>query len=91
MSWSEASEQVSKWIEKDGSWIIEGVAIGRALRKWAIRNSSSKPSDRIIYLDDPKVELIEGQERMAKGCRTVWDEVEGILENRGCVVEEENN
>lgn len=38
LGWSEASEEVARWFDRDGDWIVEGVAVPRALRKWAFMN-----------------------------------------------------
>ena len=32
--WSAASAEVARWLDDEGPWIIEGVAMSRALRKW---------------------------------------------------------
>jgi adenylate kinase family enzyme len=85
--WSEQSEVVAGWITDPGPWIIEGVAVGRALRKWFKTHPEGLPADRIIYLDKPRVELEEAQNRMKKGCLTIWADVEVELKKRGFVAE----
>ena len=88
LPWSEQSRVVSEWFDEEGPWVIEGVTVGRALRKWLERNGEGKPADRVIFLNEPFGELSIGQERMAKGCRTVWLEIVGELVMRGVEVEE---
>lgn len=76
MDWSEASEAVSKWFDAPGPWIIEGVAIPRALRKWKEANpGKAAPVDRIIRLVAPHVKLSTGQTVMGKGMDTVLAEI----------------
>ncbi len=86
LGWSESSLMASTWIDLPGDSIIEGVAVPRALRKWLAR-----PSDTLIecvlWLDRPYAELTQGQSTMAKGCRTVWREIEPELVARGVRVE----
>ena len=76
IDWSAASDAVSYWFGADSPWIIEGVATIRALRKWFMRNPRGKPCDQFIWIDEPKVELERGQDIMAKGCRTIFNEIE---------------
>ncbi len=85
MGWSEASEAVTKWFERSDGWLIEGVAVPRAIRKW-FRSHKDKPADVCYWLGAPRVELSPGQNAMAKGCRKVWDEVVRDLERSGCEV-----
>jgi hypothetical protein len=44
LGWSEASAAVIPWISRPGPWIIEGVAVPRALRKWFAANPTGKPA-----------------------------------------------
>jgi hypothetical protein len=74
--WSEASEEVSTWFDEPGSWIIEGVAVPRALRKWHKRNPGKPPPiDKLIILSKPHEELSTGQKIMGKGIDTVLGEL----------------
>ena len=75
-AWSEGSRRVAEWLDEPGPWIIEGVALARALRKWREAHpGASPPIDRVIRLTIPHVELTKGQAAMAKGEETVWNEV----------------
>lgn len=86
--WSGVSEHVATdWIARAGPWVIEGVAVVRALRKWLAANATGKPCERIIVLTQPLVELSKGQAAMAKGHEKVWQEVRPMLEARGVMVE----
>lgn len=82
LDWSAASLEVSNWIDAEGAWIIEGVSVPRALRKW-LERSGGKPADEVYWSMVPKVELTKGQETMAKGCETVWGPVREELVRRG--------
>jgi len=85
LGWSEASEEASKWFDLKGDWIIEGVAAPRALRKWLERTPESQadpPFDGVLFLAKERENLTPGQATMAKGCRTVFDEISDELDNR---------
>lgn len=85
--WSEASEAVSKWFDEPGPWIIEGVAVPRALRKWLDANpGDERPCDEAIFLDEEFEVLTPGQATMTKGVKTVWLEILPELERRGVVI-----
>jgi hypothetical protein len=68
LEWSQASEEVSRWFDWPGDFIIEGVTVPRALRKWSIRNPGKPPPlDRFIIIPEAKVLLTEqGQVTMKK-------------------------
>jgi dephospho-CoA kinase len=86
--WFEASALVALWLDEPGQWIIEGVAVSRALRKWREAHPGERPPvDRVIYLAEPHNTLSKGQATMAKGVRTVHDEIEGWLEEHGITTE----
>lgn len=80
--WSEASQHIAdEWLTQPGPWIIEGVAVVRALRKWREAHPGERPPvDRVIRLTTPHVALSKGQAAMAKGEETVWWEIEAWLE-----------
>lgn len=82
-AWSRESEAVSRWLDEPGPWVIEGVTVARALRKWLANNPEGKPCDRVIWLDRPQVPRTKGQETMAKATSTVFLEVLPELVKRG--------
>jgi adenylate kinase family enzyme len=88
LGWSESSQAVTRWFDADGPWIVEGVATPRALRKWFARGLAGTPADLVVWLGRPLVSLDVHQESMAKGCRTVWDEIRPTLFRRGVTVRE---
>ena|SRR5437762_14030959 len=82
--WSGASDEVKRWIEQPGPWIIEGVAVPRALRKWyAEHGEQGTPADSVIWLQEPHIKHTPGQATMAKGLQTVWEQVQPLLEGSG--------
>lgn len=79
--WSEASRIASTWLDEPGPWIVEGVAMSRALRKWRDAHPGEPPPvDRVIRMTAPVVECTAGQIAMAKGEARVWSEIEDWLE-----------
>lgn len=83
LQWHESSTFASQWFDDPGDWIIEGVQMVRALRKWLDRNPG-KPFDcDIIYLSKPFVPLLPGQASMTKGVQTVFNEIERDVLRRG--------
>lgn len=89
LGWSEASQAAALWLDEPGPWIIEGVAVSRALRKWrAAHPGAAPPVDRVIRLTTPHVELTKGQAAMAKGEETVWAEVEPWLRDSDVDIDE---
>lgn len=87
VDWSGASLKVAGWMTQPGPWLIEGVAIGRALRKWLAANPLGKPADQVFWSNTARVPRDAGQEAMARGCETVWAEVLPQLRRRGMRVE----
>lgn len=81
--WSEASEEISRWFDHEGDFIIEGVQVARALRKWFARNPVGIPADAIYHSDTPFVELNKGQAAMLKDHETVWNEIQPEIAERG--------
>lgn len=88
LGWSAASEAVAAWFNAPGPWIIEGVAVSRALRKWrAAHPGEPPPVDRVIYLEHAHEPLSRGQYRMSVGVETVHAEIEEWLADHGVVTE----
>ena len=86
LDWSAASLEVSTWMDRPGPWCIEGVCAGRALRKALAAHPDVAPCDEVVYLVHPWVQLTNGQAAMAKGCRTVFDEIRPALDARGVLI-----
>lgn len=89
LGWSKNSDVVSCWFDNPLMEVIEGVTVPRALRKWLKYNDTGKPVDKVIYLNNPYPKLTKGQQTMAKGCRTVWNEIVPELLKRGVIIEDD--
>jgi len=89
LGWSEASQAASLWFDEPGPWIIEGVAVSRALRKWKEQHPGERPPvDRVIFCMTPHVERLAGQISMALGVHTVHEtDVQPWLEAHGIETE----
>lgn len=88
LGWSEASAAVLPWLDEPGPWIIEGVAVSRALRKWREAHPGERPPvDRVIYLNKPHEQLTSGQEIMARGISTVHEQITDWLFEHGIETE----
>lgn len=90
LGWSEASQAACLWLDAPGPWIIEGVAVSRALRKWRDAHPGEPPPvDRVIYLTEPlnRGAVLAGQDRMAKGVASVHAEIEEWLVEHGVATE----
>src|SRR5690242_5090136 len=75
LGWSEGSLEVSTWFDEP-KWVIEGVALPRALRKWSTNNPGLPPPvDRIIQLTTIYRDLDKGAMSMGKGIDTVLNEI----------------
>jgi hypothetical protein len=81
LGWSEASQEVSTWLDAP-DWIIEGVALPRALRKWKERNPGKEPPiDRIILMTKRYRELEKGAISMGKGIDKVMADMADWLKD----------
>lgn len=90
LGWSEASAEVSNWFDSASAsdWIIEGVALARALRKWLERNTQGKPLDKLIITTNKPFEShTPGQDSMSKGIDKVMGEILPSLKARGVEIE----
>jgi hypothetical protein len=87
LGWSEASEHVATWLDAPGPWIVEGVAVARALRKWIAAHPEGRPCDLLLWSSTPRAERTPGQVTMGKGCETVLAEIRDELHARGVRVE----
>lgn len=85
LGWSESSAAAAAWMNDSSDWLIEGVAVPRALRKWLAANAGA-PCDTIYWMPAPRVQLTQGQRSMAGGCITVWAEILPTLTARGVEV-----
>jgi hypothetical protein len=79
LEWSEASDEVARWMAHPAPWLVEGVAVARALRKCLRAAPDEKPVDHVIYLTEAVAPQTQGQIAMGKGIATVWKAIEPAL------------
>jgi hypothetical protein len=78
LDWSFSSTYIAKnWFPLNGPWVIEGVSVVRALRKWAEVMPNTNPADKIIYFINPHLSFQRstGQDSMEKAIATVWSDI----------------
>jgi hypothetical protein len=86
LEWSEQSDHIRGWIEATGPYIIEGVGVVRALRKWLrdnIYTDAPIPFDVLYFGTETKAAREPRQEALAKGFKTIWDATAPMLMARG--------
>lgn len=86
LAWSDSSEFASRWFSEQGDFIVEGVQMARALRKWLAANPGQPLDIDIVFLTKPQTLLLKGQEGMAEGVKTVFDGIRRELIKRGARV-----
>jgi adenylate kinase family enzyme len=87
LGWSEASQAVCDHMRGQASGIVEGVAVPRALRKALAADPKTKPVDKLIVMGTPRETRTPGQIIMAKGVKTVLDEILPDLRRLGVEIE----
>ena len=88
LDWSKQSEAVAAWLDAPAPWVIEGVPVIRALRKWLRTHPTGKPCDTLYWRFAARTTRTGGQETLAKGCLAVFQEVEPELRRRGVEIRE---
>ena len=88
LHWHTQSDIVREWVEADSPFVIEGVPVIRALRKWLRSHPEGKPCDTLYWRFAARQTRPEGQERLAKGCLSVFTEIEPELRRRGVEIRE---
>jgi len=74
--WHELSAEVSTWFDLPGSWILEGVAAARSIRKWHLAHPDRRaPFDMFIYMRRELGDARPGQRSMSHGMDTVMKEL----------------
>lgn len=85
--WSKESEVAAAMFDEPTSFVIEGMVVPRALRKWLATHPEGRPCDELIWMGKPAVETTPGQDAMGKGALTVLREILPELQRRGVKVE----
>jgi broad-specificity NMP kinase len=87
VEWSAVSEAAAaRILTATGDLIVEGVAVGRALRK-VLGYTTGRPIDRLIILTKAHEPLTPAQDAMRKGVWTVLAAIEMELRARGVEIE----
>jgi hypothetical protein len=76
LNWGQISEAVSHWFDNPGPWVISGVVVPRALRKWRHLKgrNSVPPLDYFVFITRPSLDdLSSAQRSMARGIDAVVD------------------
>jgi hypothetical protein len=88
LGWSGASDVLASiMLTPQGPTIYEGVSVVRALRKLLMAADGTLSVVRCIVLEQPRLVLSPGQDRMRRGCATVLAGIEPVLRARGVTVE----
>jgi adenylate kinase family enzyme len=87
IGWSEESALAAAMFDEPGGFVMEGMVVPRALRKWLATHPEGKPVDELIWVGTPVVETSKGQAAMGKGALTVLKEIAPELARRGVKIE----
>lgn len=85
--WSKESEIAAAMFDEPSSFVMEGMVVPRALRKWLAAHPEGRPVDELIWMGKPAVETTKDQDAMGKGALTVLREILPELQKRGVKVE----
>ncbi|HEX5865103.1 MAG TPA: hypothetical protein VF014_12760, partial [Casimicrobiaceae bacterium] len=80
------SHIASTWMDRDGCWIIEGIATVRAIRKWLAAHPGEPLDATIVLLSEALEERTKEQEATAKGVATIWNGIVIEVLRRGARV-----
>jgi hypothetical protein len=84
LEWEAQSHYICEhWLSMPGDWVIEGVGVVRALRKWINYYDSVPPCYQLIYIKGhhPKATgLTSGHVAMSKSIESIWNEISPVYE-----------
>lgn len=83
---SEMSDEVVKWLNEPGDWIIEGVIGPRVIRKWLKQNPGKTPDFTVVHFRGPVQTQNDRHKAQHKGVETVWNQVLPELKRRGATI-----
>ena len=73
---------------ENSDYVVEGLVVVRALRKWLKNNPKGQPCDLVVYFEKPRVlDLSSGQKATIKAVETIFKGIEEELINRGVLIE----
>lgn len=85
-AWSDASDEVARWLDEETPSIIEGVAAVRGLRKWLAAHPDGKPASTIYLRTEPREPQTRKQAAMGRAVMTIWNEIAADIHARGVTV-----
>ncbi len=65
--WEHVPALIIANLEEEDRYFVEGVMVGRALRK-------GLAPDVVVWMGTPRIELSRGQSSLAKGCKTIFNQ-----------------
>ncbi len=83
VGWANVPRLVMERLSELDDWILEGTQATRVLRHWYRTAPETLKLDRVHFFEQPWVIRNGGQNAMAKGVRTIWQEVRPELIRRG--------
>jgi hypothetical protein len=83
VGWENVPKCVMERLVELDDWILEGTQATRVIRHWYRTAPETLKLDRVHFFDRPWVIRNGGQNAMAKGVKTIWQEVRPELLKRG--------
>lgn len=86
-SWEARLIQTMHYFNLDNIYTIEGVTIPAALELW-LKIHQDKPTDKIIFLTNPRIQLSTRQMSMKRGIETIYSRIREELRQRHVELED---
>lgn len=82
-TWADLPDAVIKDLKGRDSFVLEGTQAARVLRRWLVREPESVKVDKVLVFGQPWVARTPGQESMAKAVRTIFRDLQPLLQKAG--------
>lgn len=86
-NWAELPDRVIADLKDRDSYVLEGTQAARVLRRWLVRDPESVKVDKVLVFGRPWVPRTPGQESMAKAVRTIFRDLQPLLQKAGIEIE----
>lgn len=86
LGWDAVPDAAVAELAQHESWLLEGVAAARVLRRWLLHRGDCPKIDVCYYLTKPMAQRTRAHDSMAKGIEKVWREVAPKLIASGCQI-----
>lgn len=86
-NWAELPDHVITDLKKRDSFVLEGTQAARVLRRWLTRDPETVKVDKVLVFGRPWVARTPGQESMAKAVRTIFRDLQPLLQKAGIEIE----